>query len=267
MFGRCLAIGLLILALTAPPGCVQPGARRRDHDTIGMLDSGPSPRISKRQTADVEIALGRSLEEAGNLSEAEVAYRNALAKDPKRADAEQRLAILADDRGDQAEAERRFDRALKLDPNNPEILCDRGYNLYLQRRWSEAEATLRKALAVDPRHARSRSNLGLVLAHQGDDDAALAEFIKAGCDPIDARSNLALTQAMRGRFDDARKTYAEVLAAKPSSEAARDGLQAVNVAAVDSRIDEFTGAGASIASRIVDPEVTRTSIPPPPMAR
>lgn len=255
MLARRLIFGWLILATISAVGCGQLHANRREGRAVDILDTGPAPKISKRQSADVEIALGRSLEEAGNLTDAEAAYRNALSKDPKRADAEQRLAILADERGDQAEAERRFARALKLDPKNPEILCDRGYNLYLQRRWAEAEATLRQALAVDPRHARSHSNLALILAQRGDDDAALAEFIKAGCDPADARSNLALTQAMRGRLDDARKTYAEALAAKPELAAARDGLRAVNLAAADD--------GAISESRNVDPEVIRTSIPPP----
>lgn len=252
--------------MIAPPGCVQPGGRRRDHESVNILNTGPPPRITRRQSADVEIALGRSLEESGNLAEAEAAYRNALTKDPKRADAEQRLAILADERGDQAEAERRFEQALKLDPKNPDILCDRGYNLYLQRRWAEAEAHLRKALAADPRHARSRSNLGLVLAQQGDDEAALAQFLKAGCDPAEARSNLALTQAMRGRFDDARKIYAEVLAAKPNLASARDGLRAVNVAAAGPGIDGQSLARASAPPRVHDVEVTRTSLPAPPMA-
>lgn len=255
MLGRRLALGLLILATIAPLGCVQPGARRRAYESTSILNTGPSPKLNKRQSADVEIALGRSLEEAGNLADAETAYRNALTKDSKRADAEQRLAILADERGDQAEAERRFERALSLAPKNPEILCDRGYNLYLQRRWAEAEATLRKALAADPRHARSRSNLALVLAQQGDDDAALAEFIKAGCDPADARSNLALTQAMRGSLEEARKSYAEALAAKPRLAEARDGLRAVNLAA------------ATSGPRNLDPEIVRTSMPPPPSAR
>lgn len=252
--------------MIAPLGCVHPGGRRPDHEAVNILNTGPPPKITRRQTADVEIALGRSMEESGNLSEAEAAYRNALTKDPKRADAEQRLAILADQRGDQAAAERHFERALKLEPNNPEILCDRGYNLYLQRRWVEAEACLRKALAADPRHARGHSNLGLVLAQQGDDEAALAQFLKAGCDPAEARSNLALTQAMRGRFDDARKTYAEVLAAKPNLGPARDGLRAVNVAAAGPDIDGHSLARATAPPRTHDAEVMRTSLPPPPMA-
>lgn len=253
MFGRRLILACLILTMAAPAGCGQLRSQQRDRRRVDILNTGPSPKLNKRQSADVQIALGRSLEEAGNLTDAEAAYRNALTKDPKRADAEQRLAILADERGDQAEAERRFERALSLDSKNPEILCDRGYNLYLQRRWAEAEATLRKALAADPRHARSRSNLALVLAQRGDDDAALAEFIKAGCDPADARSNLALTQAMRGRLDEARKSYAEALAAKPRLAEARDGLRAVDLAA------------ATSGTRNLDPEIVRTSMPPPPL--
>lgn len=266
MIARRFVLGWLILAMAAPAGCGQLRPQRRDDRRVDILNTGPSPKLNKRQSADVEIAVGRSLEEAGNLTEAEAAYRGALSKNPKRADAEARLAILADERGDQAEAERRFERALKLDPKNPEILCDRGYNLYLQRRWGEAEETLRKALAVDPRHARSRSNLGLVFAQQGDDNAALAEFIKAGCDPADARSNLALTQAMSGRLDEARKTYAEALAAKPELAAARDGLRAVNLAAAGNQNNGSVIADVANRPRNLDPEVVRTSMPPPPPA-
>lgn len=252
--------------MVAATGCAQPGERRRNHESVDILNTGPPPKITRRQSADVEIALGRSLEESGDLNRAEAAYRNALAKDPKRADAEQRLAILADERGDQAEADRRFDRALRLAPKDPDILCDRGYNLYLQRRWTEAEAHLKRALAADARHARSHSNLALVLAQLGDEKGALAEFAKAGCDPAEARSNLALTQAMRGRFDDARKTYAEVLAARPNLEPARDGLRAVNVAAAEPGIDGTSLAGASDSSRIHDPEVARASFSSPASA-
>ncbi|MHC5544496.1 tetratricopeptide repeat protein, partial [Singulisphaera rosea] len=156
-----LAIAPLLFA-----GCSQLSHRTPEHDSAGLLDSGPVSKVSKRQAADVEIALGRSLEGSGNLEDAESTYRDALKKNPKRSDAEERLAILADQRGATKEASQHFARALKLDPKNPEILCDLGYSSYLQRRWSDAEDYLRKAIALQPRHARSHTNLGLVLARQ-----------------------------------------------------------------------------------------------------
>ncbi len=268
--GRIL--GCLVLALTATveTGCGHFRSQRREHESSSLLSSGPVAKITKRQAADVEIALGRSLEETGNLSEAEATYRNALKKNPKRADAEQRLAILADERGDLKEAAKHFEQALKLDPKNPDILCDQGYSFYLQRRWSEAEMVLRRALACEPRHARSHTNLGLVLARQGDREAALAEFARAGCDPSDAQSNLALVLAMEGRLDDARQTYTAALAAKPGSETAREGLRAANVALAGG--STMTGAESIAATtipapaRTLDPAVTRTTVllPPPP---
>ena len=40
-------------------------------------------------------------------------------------------------------------KALKLSPGSPDIYCDMGYSLYLQRRSAEAEMNLRQAIALD----------------------------------------------------------------------------------------------------------------------
>jgi Flp pilus assembly protein TadD len=226
---RALGFGLVAAALVLGAGCRGAG-RRGEHASSGLLNSGNPAKVSRRQAADVEVALGRTLQESGDLKAAEAAFRDALAKDPRRADAEARLAILAEERGDPKQAEEHFERALKLAPKDPDILCDRGYSLYLQRRWADAESCLRKALKEDPRHARGHNNLGLVLARQGDREGALAEFARAGCDRADAQSNLALVTAMEGRLDEARELYAAAAAAKPGSAPAREGLRASEVA-------------------------------------
>ena len=240
MTGMAAALAVLV-------GCSSKDVRTKEHASSSLIDSGPSPRITKRQAADVEFALGRSMEEEGNAEAARPAYLAALAKDPKRGDAEARLAILDDRKGDFPGAEKHFERALKLRPKDPEILCDRGYSLYLHRRWAEAEASLKQALAVDPSHARSHANLGLVFAQRGDAPAALLEFARAGCDPSDARSNLALVLAMEGRFEEARGEYALALVAKPKSALASEGLKA-SVAALSGKLD-----ARAIAAKIPGP--------------
>lgn len=180
------ALLLMFATLGLNPGCAQTSERTKNHASASILDSGPSPKVTSRQAADIEFAVGRSAEEQGQFAEAEASYLTALAKDPKRADAEVRLAILRDRKGDTTGADKHFARALKLRPKDPEILCDQGYSLYLRRRWAESEASLKKALAVNPSHARSHSNLALIHARQGDNEKALAEFARAGCDPSDA---------------------------------------------------------------------------------
>lgn len=247
----------VILAAVLATGCHGAG-RRREHASAGLLDGATISRVSRRQAADVQVAMGRTLEQTGDLKGAEAAYREALSKDRRRGDAEGRLAVLAEQAGDPKRADEHFARALKLSPRDPDLLCDRGYALYLRGRRQEAEVAYRKALAEDPRNARAHNNLGLALARKGDRDAALAEFAAAGCDAADARSNLALAMAMEGRMEDARELYAEALASKPDSLPARDGLRAAG-AALASRAGAAGPATVAASAARLDPAVARAS--------
>lgn len=251
-------------ALSLVAGCGQYRPfQPREHDSAKLLNSGPTKRVTARQQADVQVALGRSLEESGNLAEAEAAYRNAVRNDSRRADAEDRLAVLADRKGEVKESAKHFARARALEPKNPEILCDLGYSLYLQRRWAEAEECLRRAIGLSPGHARSHNNLGLVLARQEDHAGALAEFRRAGCDASDAQANLGLVLALEGNFTEARRAYSAALAAKPSSAVAGEGLRAATLALAGGRPGP-PGADRALASdkrpaTLGDPAVGRAS--------
>ncbi len=219
-------LGLVALGIVGGCGSF-PGRTpaRPPHASSSLLDSGPSPRVSSKQTADMQLAIGRTHEEADRLDQAEAAYRSALSKDPRRAEIEGRLAIVLDRKGSASEADAHFARALKLDPKNPDLLCDQGYSQYLRSKNDAAEKSYRAALALAPNHPRSHTNLGLVLAARGESDKAMAEFNRAGTDPADSRSNLALAFALGGRVDAARDQYAEALKAKPKSLAASEGLR------------------------------------------
>jgi len=219
-------------AISIAAGCSQfPTARPGKHSSAQLLDSGTTTHVTRRQAADVQISMARTLEESDHLAEAEAGYREALKHDSKRADAHHRLAVLCDRKGDSKEAETHYAAALKLDPKNPEILCDQAYGYYLQRRWADSEESLRQALAIEPRHARSHNNLGLVFARQGKRDEALAEFARAGCDPSDAQTNLGLVLALEGNFKESANAYSEALALKPKSPIAQEGVRAAQLAA------------------------------------
>ena len=107
----------------------------------------------------------------------------ALKNDPHRADANQRLAVVHDRLGRFQESAGYYAKALAAAPGDAEIFCDKGYSLYLQRRWAEADMCLRQAIALKPRLARAHNNLGLLLARDGKVDEALAEFRAAGLPP------------------------------------------------------------------------------------
>jgi Tfp pilus assembly protein PilF len=221
--------------------------QKPEQATGTILTTGSKPKVTKQESADVWIALGRSFEEEGKAEEARSAYLSALKKDPKRADAELRLAILEERGGDARESERHFAQAMKLDPKNPEILCDRGYSLYQRKLLADAETTLKQALTINPLHQRSHNNLALVLARKGDTQAALREFTKAGCDNSDAHANLGLILAMEGHFDESKKEYVQALAAKPTSPVAAKGLQATITALAGE------GDATALATRVVKP--------------
>jgi tetratricopeptide (TPR) repeat protein len=239
--------GCLIAGLVVVCGCgeTRPFGRVKEHSSAALLDSGPSPKITARQAADVQVAVGLSLEETNKPKEAEAAYREAIAKDPKRADAIERLAVLSDMKGDYKSSNLLFARALELDPKNAEFLCDRGYSYYLQRRWSDAESTFQTAIAIDPTHLRSHNNLGLVYARQGSLTNALEEFRRAGCSASDCQSNLALVLAMDGQIQDARLAYDAALKANPQSKAAINGIR-VTTAVLNKTRNQ--GDGARIAA-------------------
>lgn len=256
---RRLVMALAPLIATVA-GCAQTSNDRpKQHDSAQLLDSGKTTRVTKRQAADVQIAMARTLEESDQLPEAEAAYREALKHDPKRADAHHRLAVLCDRKADFKESSEHYAQAIRLDPKNPEIYCDRGYSLYLQRSWVDSEENLRRALSLAPRHARSHNNLGLVLGRQGKRDEALVEFVRAGCDESDAQTNLGLVLALEGNFTDATAAYTAALTSKPKSTIAQEGVRAAKLAANGPRPPSTATTTLTASSSPVDPSVTKTS--------
>jgi serine/threonine protein phosphatase PrpC len=87
--------------------------------------------------------------------------------------------VLCDRQGKVAESREWYEKARAARGATPDFLCNLGYSRYLQGRWSDAESCLREALALAPDHRRAHNNLGLVLAHGGREQEALAEFRKA----------------------------------------------------------------------------------------
>ncbi|MFL5245756.1 MAG: tetratricopeptide repeat protein [Gemmataceae bacterium] len=218
--------GLFLVAgsVIAFTGCqsMSPASRTQAGATFS---NDPVKPLKAGQVADIQLGLGHSLEKQGDLEQAMAAYKEALRHDPKCAEAYLRLAILHDRQGQFNESEALYRGALALKPGDTEIFCDRGYSLYLQQCWAQAEMNLRQAIALQPRHNRAHNNLGLVLAHTGRIDECLAEFRKAGCTEADAQSNLAYVLALERHWNDAREHYEYALAMDANSPQAKRGLE------------------------------------------
>ena len=223
------------LGLMALAGCAQSNTRTATTPMLpGMADQ--NPKLTASQVADIQVALGRTLEKRGDRVQAMAAYNEALRQDPHHTEACARLAVLYDRDGRFKDSERLYQQALAARPQDPDLLCNRGYSLYLQRRLPEAEAAFRQVIALAPEHRRAHNNLGLVLAQLDHADEAIAEFRSAGCNENSARTNLAFSFALQGRWQEARAQYQTVLTADPSSARARDGLQ--RLCALSTKIPE-----------------------------
>jgi tetratricopeptide (TPR) repeat protein len=215
---RACTLSMILLGIT--PGCHQT-PRTPSSQSLSKV---PDEKIGARQDSNVQVAFGRTAEQSGDLDEAAAAYTAALKHDGRRADIFQRLAVVHDRMGKFQESAAFYAKAIAADPGNPEIFCDKGYSLYLQRQHKEAEVCLRQALKLQPDLARAHVNLGLVLAREGQVDSALAEFRKGGCSPAVAHQNVAFVLTTEHRMSDARRQYDLALAADPSSSSTKQRL-------------------------------------------
>ena len=84
------------------------------------------------------------------------------------------------------------------------------------RQLGEAEESLRKAVAVDAKHARAWINLGLALGQQGKYSESTQAFEKA-VRPAKARCNLAFVMSTQGKFEKAREFICEALKLDPGT--------------------------------------------------
>ncbi len=111
-----------------------------------------------------------------------------------------------------------FDRALRAlaevriaDPKDPQVDGEEGLILAQAGRWTEAEAALRRAVAISPNDANVLNALGLMAwQHEGHLDEAASYFSKAlgfHTEPDDfnasLHSNLGAVYGQQGRFSDA----------------------------------------------------------------
>ncbi len=116
--------------------------------------------------ADGYYPLGRFMQEQQRYDEAVVAYRKALALDPKHADSHNGLGTILAMRGQYAEAHAEFAAALAQSPDNTAVLNNIGYTFLLERKPVEALAPLTKATELAPENPRYSSNLVVALNNQ-----------------------------------------------------------------------------------------------------
>ncbi len=210
----------LLIPLALAMGCASPGFQG-----LGLMTTS-----KKTSSFEQEMSLARLSERHGKTAEAEAIYRAVIETQPNHQVAHHRLGVLAAQSGDLDRALEHFADAERCGPPNAALLSDIGYAHYLQDRLDPAEAKLRHALQLDPRHKASRNNLGQVLAEQGRFDEALVEFRHAVGD-AEALANLAYVQTRMGRLEDAAENCHRAPELRPQLASAANILVQVDTAA------------------------------------
>lgn len=154
---------------------------------IRQPHNGNSSQIAQRGRL---LQIAQHLERSGNYQAAIKRYVQLTDAFPDDVDSLHQLAVLQDKHGDPTQSARNYLRALRYAPENAELVCDYGYSRYIQGDLVQAEALLRRAVAMDANLTRGYTNLGLALAEQGKAQEALAVFEAAGMSAGEAQENL-----------------------------------------------------------------------------
>jgi len=171
------------------------------------------------------LSLGHVLE-ASKPDEALGAYRQASGLTPKDPEPYLSAGLLLEKEKKFSDAEHEYKQALALSPSSDALTGLA--NIYMHdKRLPEAEAELRKLVAMRPREGAARVQLGRVLAAEGKNDDAIAE-LEAGeklvPQDVSLQRDLADLYAIAKKNDRAETAYRALLTATPNDAALHESL-------------------------------------------
>lgn len=130
----------------------------------------------------VGLRTANDLYGQGNLVNAEVLYRQLIARYPKQADAYYKLGSLLSGQGKMSDAMAQFQKAIEVNPQHAKAHNDLGVAMASQGKLSEAIVLWRQAVKINDRYPDALNNLGVGLYQQGakeDQAEAVASLKKA----------------------------------------------------------------------------------------
>jgi predicted O-linked N-acetylglucosamine transferase (SPINDLY family) len=202
-------------------------------------------RSKKQQKAELAQLYQRalSLQQAGQLPQAQAVCRQLLKLAPRHFDALCLLAMFEYQAGHYREAEAHLGLAVDVEPRSVKAHLNRSVMLQAQQRFEEAEAGYRRAIALDPGSAVAWSNLGNTCRMLNRLDEAIENYDKAialNHDFPNAWYNRGVALTRLGRHQEALGSHDRALALDPGFADAWNGrgsaLQALErpVEALDS---------------------------------
>jgi Flp pilus assembly protein TadD len=155
---------------------------------------------------------GVALAEMGRSNDSVEALKAAVAADPSLWRAWNALAVQADRRHDWPEAEADYEQALKAPGVKPIVMNNRGYSRLLQGRYADASSDFVRALEINPGLSEARTNLRLSLAMQGRYEQATQ--MSGVEDRGTVLNNAGFAAVLRGDYPAAEKLFQQAVDAR-----------------------------------------------------
>ncbi|MCC3412692.1 MAG: tetratricopeptide repeat protein [Microcoleus sp. PH2017_29_MFU_D_A] len=130
----------------------------------------------------VGLRTANDLYGQGNIVNAEVLYRQLIARYPKQADAYYKLGSLLSGQGKMSDAIVQYQKAIEVNPQHAKAHNDLGVAMASQGKLPEAIVLWRQAVKINSQYPDALNNLGVGLYQQGakeDQAEALASLKKA----------------------------------------------------------------------------------------
>ena len=179
------------------------------------------------QDAEAHSNLGITLMELGRLEEAEASYRQVIAIRPDYAEAHGRLGNTLKELGRLVEAEASYSQAIAVKSDYVQAHYNLGNVLKDVGRLKEAESSYRQALALKPDYAKAHYNLGNMLKELGRLEEAEASYrhaIALKSDYAEAHNNLGIVLQELDRLDEAEASLRQAIASKSDYTEAHNNL-------------------------------------------
>ncbi|MBN3789243.1 tetratricopeptide repeat protein [Burkholderia sp. Ac-20353] len=179
----------------------------------------PVASASENRNRAANLSRARDWHAAGRFDDAAREYEGVLANEPDRADALHLFGVLQHQRGNTADAKRLIRRAVSIAPDAG-ALSDLGVLLAADGDFDAAQANFEAALQLDPHHVQTLVRRGNALIGMRRYAAALADYDRAlDVSPLllDALCNRGAALRALGRLQDALDTYERALTVDPRS--------------------------------------------------
>ncbi len=175
-------------------------------------------------------SLGDALVERGRHDEAIEKYREALAVNPRFANAAINLGNILMITGKKDQAKRLFDHALAHKPTSPEAYYNLGLLSLMEKDYVSAEGRFERALELRNEYVDAMINLGVVKAIQGKQAEAISHLSRSlalAPGNIEAMKNLAVLYARTGQTARVDDIYRDAMRFHPGNAELIEGLRSL----------------------------------------